>query len=516
MQNIIKIMKSSNKIIEENSPNPKAEQLKQKGNKAIQVNDFTGAIRLYTQAIEILPQANYYSNRAFCKMKLDKYEEALKDCLQAISIDKAFFRGYTRAAQCHLYFGRIFEALEILRTGIPHVADGEKLRKEMDSVNLLQMQSEKMKSEVKYKKYLEAVTRIELIQEKCNGDDDLMRRKVEYLCLANEVEKAREYLKNNEKRFRKMATHQFHLHMSSVARYDNQLDEAAKWLTDRLKIDPDNLELQKQKKFMNVMIKAKKDATLFFKQKKYNEAEKKYNDVLTIDPTNKKFNAVIMSNRATCLKLLNRKEDALQEFKRAIETNPKYGKAYLKRADLEEEKEDFEAAQQSLVKAKELDPSLDLQMRMKRVTDKVNSKTKKDYYKVLGVDKKATPKEIKKAYRKLAQKWHPDKNAHSEEAKKEASKKFKEINEANSILSDPEKRRRYDIGGFDMAGMGGSGGQRFHSFNMGGGGMHDLFSMFAGRNSGFQMRFGSSGRGGRSRRTNGGFGGSGFEEFFFQ
>ena len=151
-------------------------------------------------------------------------------------------------------------------------------------------------------------------------------------------------------------------------------------------------------------------------------------------------------------------------------------------------------------------------MRLKRVTDKVNKKVKKDYYKVLGVDKKASVKEIKKAYRKLAQKWHPDKHAESEEAKQEASRKFKEIVEANSILSDPEKRRRYDIGGFDMAGSGGSSGHRFHSFNMGGGFPSDIFSMFAGRNSGFQMQFGGS-RGGRSRRNN--FGNAGFEDFFF-
>ncbi len=64
----------------------------------------------------------------------------------------------------------------------------------------------------------------------------------------------------------------------------------------------------------------------------------------------------------------------------------------------------------------------------------------KDYYKILGVDKKATVDEIKKAYRKLALKYHPDKNANN----KTAEEKFKEINEANEVLSDPEKRKKYD------------------------------------------------------------------------
>lgn len=64
----------------------------------------------------------------------------------------------------------------------------------------------------------------------------------------------------------------------------------------------------------------------------------------------------------------------------------------------------------------------------------------KDYYKVLGVNKNATQDEIKKAYRKLALKYHPDKN----KGNKEAEDKFKEANEANEVLSDPEKRKKYD------------------------------------------------------------------------
>ena len=64
----------------------------------------------------------------------------------------------------------------------------------------------------------------------------------------------------------------------------------------------------------------------------------------------------------------------------------------------------------------------------------------KDYYKILGVDKNATQKEIKKVYRKLARKYHPDVNPGNDEAEA----KFKEINEANEVLSDPEKRKKYD------------------------------------------------------------------------
>src|SRR5436190_14610077 len=86
----------------------------------------------------------------------------------------------------------------------------------------------------------------------------------------------------------------------------------------------------------------------------------------------------------------------------------------------------------------------------------------KDYYQILGVDKKASQKEIKKAFRKLAVKYHPDKNP----GNKEAENKFKLINEANEVLSDPEKRKKYDRLGenwnkFQHAGEGQQGADPF-------------------------------------------------------
>ena len=77
---------------------------------------------------------------------------------------------------------------------------------------------------------------------------------------------------------------------------------------------------------------------------------------------------------------------------------------------------------------------------------------KRDYYEILGVKKDATDEELKKAYRKLAIKYHPDKNP----GDKEAEERFKEVSEAYAVLSDKDKRARYDR--FGHAGMNASGG----------------------------------------------------------
>lgn len=97
---------------------------------------------------------------------------------------------------------------------------------------------------------------------------------------------------------------------------------------------------------------------------------------------------------------------------------------------------------------------------------------KRDYYEVLDVQKTATADELKKAYRKKAIQYHPDKNP----GNSEAEEKFKEAAEAYDVLSDPDKRARYDQFGHNMGNMGGSGG--FGGFSGGGMSMEDIFSHF--------------------------------------
>ena len=156
---------------------------------------------------------------------------------------------------------------------------------------------------------------------------------------------------------------------------------------------------------------------------------------------------------------------------------------------------------------------------------------KRDYYEVLGIGKQADEKEIKKAYRKLAKKYHPDTNP----GDKTAEQKFKEVTEAYNVLSDPEKKKLYDqfgfaafdetggarasgadgsgfYGGFGNGGYHGGFGTgsyrssdgTYHEFHFDGSNMDDMFgdlfgSMFHGgagqSGSGFQSGFGGSGSG---------------------
>ena len=123
---------------------------------------------------------------------------------------------------------------------------------------------------------------------------------------------------------------------------------------------------------------------------------------------------------------------------------------------------------------------------------------KRDYYEVLGVEKSANADEIKKAYRKAAIKYHPDKNP----GDKEAEEKFKEAAEAYDVLSNPDKRARYDQ--FGHAGMNGAAGGGFGGFGGGGGfSMEDIFSQFGDIFGGhFGGGFGGFGGGRGGQRIN--------------
>jgi molecular chaperone DnaJ len=115
--------------------------------------------------------------------------------------------------------------------------------------------------------------------------------------------------------------------------------------------------------------------------------------------------------------------------------------------------------------------------------------TRPDYYKTLGVDKKATPEEIKKAYRKLARRYHPDRNPND----KDAEARFKEISQAHDVLGDPEKRKQYDSGSGPFATGAGPGGGfgGFGNFDFDASSMGDILSNLFG---------GAAGGGGRGAR----------------
>merc|ERR1712112_594575 len=174
------------------------------------------------------------------------------------------------------------------------------------------------------------------------------------------------------------------------------------------------------------------------------------------------------------------------------------GKALLRRAKTYMETEQYEEAVRDYEKVMKVDRgNMEYRQLLQEAKLELKKSKRKDYYKILGVDKNANEEEIKKAYRKRAMVHHPDRHSGATEAEqKDHEHKFKEVGEAYAILSDEKKRRMYDSGqdledgggggfhdvdpnsifqaffgggGGGMGGMGGHPGMGGHHFHMGGG-----------------------------------------------
>jgi len=216
------------------------------------------------------------------------------------------------------------------------------------------------------------------------------------------------------------------------------------------------------------------------------------------------------NNRAAAKMKIKEHKDALADCNKAIELNANYAKAFLRRGEIRMELGEYDEAKQDFNQAHQLDPNIGARQRIRDAELEAKKAARKDYYKILGVEKTANDDEIKKAYKKLALKWHPDKNQQDEESRLAAEGKFKDINEAYSVLSDPQKRQRFDSGADLDEGFGGFDGGGidpniiFQSFFGGGGG----FGGFGGGGDdfgGFPFGGGGGRSQGGSKRGGGGF-----------
>ena len=266
-----------------------------------------------------------------------------------------------------------------------------------------------------------------------------------------------------------------------------------------LRKDPDNKESRTLFKLFKSIGRAKEAGNRAFKAGELEEAITKYTECLSLDRTNLKFNCVIYANRAAVWLRQKEWQKAYDDSTTAISLDSGYIKAYNRRVQALYKLERFDEAVGDAEKALKLDPSSnELKQQVREAQIELKKSKRKNYYKILGVEKEATDKEIKKAFRKMAMQWHPDKFASAtEEEQKRAEEKFKEIGEAYEVLKDETMRKRYDAGvdpenlksrggfpggmhGMDMShifdllgGMGGGGGGMpggFHQFHSGGGG----------------------------------------------
>ncbi|XP_057471209.1 dnaJ protein P58IPK homolog [Actinidia eriantha] len=248
-------------------------------------------------------------------------------------------------------------------------------------------------------------------------------------------------------------------------------DVASRHFQKGLRLDPEHSELKKAYFGLKNLLKKTKSAEDNVNKGKLRLAVEDYKAALALDPNHLAHNIHLHLGLCNVLVKLGRGKDAVSSCTEVLNTDEELVEALVQRGEAKLLIEDWEGAVADLKSAAEKSPQ-DVNIRevLMRAERSLKLSQRKDWYKILGVSKTASISEIKRAYKKLALQWHPDKNVDNRE---EAEAKFREIAAAYEVLGDEDKRTRYDRGE-DIEDMGmNTGGGGFNPF--GGGGQQFTF-----------------------------------------
>lgn len=436
--------------LNEESPAEQAVRFKEEGNERYKAKDYKTAVSLYTKAIA-LDSTNpaYYGNRAAASLMLTNYKDALEDCESIISMDSSVAKAYFRKATALKGLGRYSEAIDSINKGLILDPNNSSALKDKDGIQAAITQFSNVEQLLANKQYRFALPRIEqLIRDMGSGSRALDHMRIKCLIEVDRLEEAMN-LSNSALRSASQGDVEL-LYLRAECLYKmSDLANAIKHLQQALRSDPDNSKVRDFYRKAKAIEDVKEQGNNEYKAGNFQEALDLWTQCIDMDKSNRIYVSKLHSNRANALAKLKRHEEAIKACNLSLQANRSNAKALMRRADINLAIGDKESLNQALRDYEELNRSDDHDMSSKIKQTKVAIKNlgKKDLYKTLGVMRDASDDDIKKAYKKAALKWHPDRHGNKSEKEKEvANAKFREIGEAYEILSDPEKKQRYDSG----------------------------------------------------------------------
>ncbi|KAI0659619.1 hypothetical protein C8Q70DRAFT_121481 [Cubamyces menziesii] len=506
------------KVAEEIDPAVAAEKAKEEGNAAFKAGRYQEAIEQYSKAIDLrATEPTYWTNRAAAYMALKRFKPALGDCQQAASLqaDNPSPKTLVRLARCQLSTGATAPSLSTLRTVLAIDPKNDGALKLQQKVLELEAHLRNLEGARDRKEW--GLARIAL--DKCmqviegeGGDIPIQWRlwKVEHE-IARKNWDAASIAANDAMRLEPNSPDTIAMR-GLLLFLTAKTAQATQHVQSALRLDPGHEAAMRLRKRIKDVERLKEEGNTAFKTGKLQEAADKYGEALDRIGNDEReggggqLRAMLLSNRATTLVKLERWEDALADTEASLELNSTSFKALRTRARIYLHLEKYDASiadfksaiEQAGFEGSDADVRA-LRAELKKAEVALKQSKTKDYYKILGVERNCTEVEIKKAYRRESLKHHPDKGGDEE--------KFKLVSEAHSVLSDPQKRQRYDMGEDDdddrLGGMGGAGGvdlselfAQFHGAGFGGGRGPGFSSFGGGGGFGDYGSYGSYSRGG--------------------
>ena len=471
-------------------PEERAEKAKAAGNAQYKAGQYDSAIRLYSEAVRLMPQnATYLINRAAAALMVQKAEEALSDASAAISLDPNLVKAHLRKAKALAQLGRLSDARRILEAARDALGEDASLDTELVTITELET-AFKSASDILSQEggpaAREALRLFTLLVERCPCSEKIACQQMEALLRARPQQGPAQVISESARWLRKSGDNPDLLCVRGKGLYGSgQVEAALKHFSEALRLDPDHSGSRAMRKRLRDLEKAKEAGKEAFGRGKYSEAVERYTEAMQVDPDNIEVNVTLYTNRATAHFKCGNFAESIADCNCALDAQPRHLKALLRRAACRMELEAWKEAITDYEAAHNIDPDeQSIKQSLRQAKIELKKAGRKCLYKLLGVTRKATDHEIKKAYKRMALQYHPDRHAGASDEEKAAMEvKFKELGEAFEVLSDPQKKQRWDNGETldEINGNGGGGGGHR------GGGMdpHDIFRMYTG-GGGFQ------------------------------
>lgn len=453
-----------------------AEEFKSLGNLAFKEENYEKAVELYTKCIELnSSESNYFSNRALAYLRLKEYKNCISDCLKSLNLNPDNIKALMHISKCYIMYGDLNQALNYLSKADQLKPKDSEIINQFSIIDEIRSNLKSYKDSLEQEQYSQALYYLGKVENYTHEQPDILIKKLEILVLSGQTDQALGLASSMLKTF--ASNPEFLVIKGKLHHFTGAPDIAKKHFLEALRLDPDYNPAKVVIRRLREIERLKEEANKLFSHGDIDGAIESYSKLLLQEPSNKNFNSTILANRSAAFMKKSDYTSALTDINESIKLNPDYIKAYMRRGHIFTHLGQFKEAFEDYELVKQKDPhypELDNSIRLTKLEEKKSKR--KNYYKILGVEQNATSIEIKKAYKKMALQNHPDKNSETEEKRLMAEQKFKDIGEAYTILSNPEKRQRYDAGEDISEIEGGGGGhdpsEVFRMFFGGGGGGH--------------------------------------------
>ncbi|XP_074657591.1 dnaJ homolog subfamily C member 3-like [Tubulanus polymorphus] len=437
------------------------------GKRLLSSGQLAEALQHYHEAIEG-DQSNYlsYFQRATVYLAIGKSKSALPDLNKVIELKPDFSGARQQRANIYLKQGKLSDAQEDYKYLLKYNPENSEAKLQLDSIPQLKDEREEAKEAHDEGDYQTAIELLTKAIEASPWDPDLRDLRADcyiqigdYFKAIGDIRPTTKLVNDNTAAF---------LKLSKILYQIGEADDALTEIRECLKLDPDHPQCFPHYKKVKKLVKQMKSTQENINSQSWADCVNKAKQMMKTENKIDFYLQKAKSHICHCHAKAGNVKEALNTCNEVLSIEPDNIEAICDRADAYLSDGRYDEAIRDFQDAINIDGNHQRSQEGIQRSQKLKKQaSKRDYYKILGVRRNASKKDIKTAYRKLAVKWHPDK--YEGDDKKKAEKMFIDIAAAKEVLSDPEKREKFDNGEDPLdpeQQQGGHGGDPwFHGFN---------------------------------------------------